>query len=115
MKSRADFHNLVNAISYKDWVFYIGAFGEYSFYLQLKWKDEDHDNPGEVVSLGGRKWYLSPHMTDSEVILTAWAAVEMAELHEARELFLFEGERVLNPHIDVRELQNICRKEDVRV
>jgi hypothetical protein len=40
----------------------------------------------------------------SEVVQTAWAAVERAVLHEAKEAFLYKGERIMNPHFDVDEL-----------
>lgn len=49
----------------------------------------------------GRKWRLSEHMTDSEIVQTAFAAVLAAEEHEARELFLLHGQAVLGPHLDL--------------
>jgi hypothetical protein len=54
----------------------------------------------------GRKWLLSAHMTESEVVQTCLLAVLQATEHEARETFTYEGERVFGPHLDVRWLLN---------
>lgn len=52
----------------------------------------------------GRKWYLSDHMTDDEVIKTAFAAFEAAVRHEILEGFTIGGVRLFNPHADYRAL-----------
>lgn len=52
----------------------------------------------------GRKWYVSAHSCVSEVVQTAWAAVERAVLHEAKEAFRYRGARIMNPHLDVEKL-----------
>ena len=46
----------------------------------------------------GRKFYLSPHMTDEEFFRTCYLAVKLFEEHEINETFLLDGERFLNPH-----------------
>jgi hypothetical protein len=46
----------------------------------------------------GRKWLLSTHMMDEEVVQTALMAVLAFEEHEAREAFLFDGKRLFSPH-----------------
>lgn len=60
----------------------------------------------------GRKWYVSPHATDSEIVQTALMAVIAAEEHEAREHFLVDGQAIFGPHHDVNALIDI--KQDVR-
>ena len=52
----------------------------------------------------GRKWRLSPWMTKSEIVQTAFAAVLAAVEHEAREHFLYRGQPVFGPHFDVDAL-----------
>lgn len=52
----------------------------------------------------GRWWRLSEHMTDSEIVGTAFKAVVTALEHEARENFLYKGHAVYDPHLDVEEL-----------
>lgn len=114
MKDGQDFADLVEDITYKpEWEWYIGVMGD-GYYLQLQWDDEDNFNPGKPYRSHGRKWYLSPHMTDSEVVLTAWAAVEFAEIHEARERFKFQGACVFNPHVDIKALQAVSEMTEVR-
>lgn len=62
----------------------------------------------------GRKWRLSPHMTKSEIVLTAFKAVETAMEHEVREAFRYRDRRIFGPHIDVDELWKVSRNVDIR-
>lgn len=62
----------------------------------------------------GRKWRLSPHMTKSEVVQTAFKAVLTFEEHEARENFRYRGRAVFGPHIDVDALLLASSIMDVR-
>ena len=64
----------------------------------------------------GRKWDLSAHMTDSEVVMTAFKAVLTALEHEAREHFRFMGLRPFNPHFNVYDLIDLDQNKryDVR-
>lgn len=56
---------------------------------------------GNPAPWKGRKWYVSPHMTRSEIVQTAFKAVLTALEHEARESFKFRGVPVLDPHLDL--------------
>lgn len=62
----------------------------------------------------GRKWYLSDHMTEDEIVKTCFAAFKAAVEHEVMEGFLFEGQRVFNPHADFRALIAANRNEVYR-
>lgn len=55
----------------------------------------------------GRKWFLSPHMTKSELVQTAFKAVLTAVEHEARENFLYRGASIFDPHYDVDRLHDL--------
>jgi len=59
---------------------------------------------GETVKWSGRKWLLSPYMTESEFFLTCQKAVLTALEHEARENMTVDGVNVFNPHISVNEM-----------
>jgi hypothetical protein len=59
----------------------------------------------------GRKWYLSEHMTDDEIIKTTYAAFEACVKHEIMEGFKIDGKILFNPHIDFEELLLITNKE----
>lgn len=52
----------------------------------------------------GRKFRLSPHMTDGEVVWTAFMAVLTAIEHEVREQFTYKGAAVANSHVDIDKL-----------
>lgn len=57
----------------------------------------------------GRKWRLSQHMTDGEVVWTAFKAILTAIEHEARELFKFDGVAVADSHVDIHKLVSLMK------
>lgn len=70
---------------------------------------DSHDKAPDGGSLpplpwAGRKWRLSPHMTDGEIAQTALKAILTALEHEARERFLVDGVPVFDPHYDLDKL-----------
>lgn len=52
----------------------------------------------------GRKWRLSPYMTDGEVVQTCLGATLAAVEHEHRERFRYKGVSVFDPHYDIDKL-----------
>ena len=62
----------------------------------------------------GRKWFLSKHMTDDEIIKTIWLAFEIAVRHELMEGFKVNGFRVFNPHTPFSTLILGSTKEEFR-
>lgn len=64
---------------------------------------------GENWAWNGRWWRLSTHMTDSEIVGTAFKAVLTALEHEARESFKFEGAAVYGPHLDIHALKALAQ------
>lgn len=56
---------------------------------------------GKPLPWWGRKWRLSVHMTDGEIVQTAFLAIMTALEHEARESFTFQGVCVMEPHRDI--------------
>lgn len=62
----------------------------------------------------GRKFYLSDHMTQDEVVKTTFLAFKLAVEHEIMEGFSVGGKTLFNPHIDFTELLAISHKEVVR-
>lgn len=57
----------------------------------------DNDT-GEQSPWRGRPWPLDLYASNGEVVQTAFLAIMTALEHEARELFLFQGVRVMDPH-----------------
>lgn len=64
---------------------------------------------GKPMPWNGRKWLLSPHMTETEIVLTAFKAVLTAYEHEARELFKVDGFAVLDSHYSINEMVAFAR------
>jgi hypothetical protein len=113
-RTLADLRAIVDRVSFRDWLFYVFADGDRP-YIQVAF-DEQCIDTGRIVEQRGRKWMLSPHMTDSEVVQTAFAAVLMALEHEAREVFQYRERNIYAPHFDVEALVQLvdARKIDVR-
>lgn len=84
---------VIRQVAYKDWTFRILPKGD-GFLLQTRFVAS-----GELQSC--RKWYISSHSTQSEVVQTAFKAVLSAEEHEVRELFKYKGQSIFNPHFNV--------------
>ena len=82
-------------------------------FLQCCYEATD-SNTGEVKEWHGRKWYLSDHMTDDEVVKTCFAALKATVEHEVMESFLVGGVKVFNPHVDHRALREISGIEVFR-
>lgn len=67
---------------------------------------------GEPLEWKSRKWLLSRHMTDGEVIQTALKAIMTAEEHEIRERFKYKGQPVFDPHYDIDKLVELRASAD---
>lgn len=81
MKTLDDLYRLVGRIRYKGWEFYVGHFrGNEVPYLRVRFHATDTET-GEPAMQYGRKWPLSLHMTDAEIVQTALKAVLTAEEH----------------------------------
>ena len=96
-------------IKYKNWSFIVlddrenSVYPDARMFLQVQFPSIDFVTGMEEVQKG-RKWMLSPHMTQSEIVTTALKAVLTAEEHEARENFRYRGAMIFGPHIDVNAL-----------
>ena len=61
-----------------------------------------------------RKWFLSPHMTNSEIVQTAFKAVQTAEEHELRKQFKYRSRPIFGPHFDIEKLVDLCEDPEGR-
>jgi len=107
---------LLKQVSYKDWRFTVGE-DQDRLYLQVAFDTTDNAKPSSIRHLQtGRKWMLSPYMTKSEIVQTAFKAALTAEEHETREQFRYKGEAIFGPHFDVDALRGLAlmNKTDTR-
>jgi hypothetical protein len=102
----SEIRDVVSEINFKDYKFTVSD-GE-NPYLQGQYYEPDVIT-GETRLQKTRKWMLSPHMTKSEVVQTAFKLAITSMEHRTREHFLYQGERVFSPHYDVDALVELCR------
>jgi|CXWL01.1.fsa_nt_gi hypothetical protein len=102
-RTHREIEEVIQQVSYKNWRFIVGCDLGGRDYLQVSWQGEDVTS-GIITEQKSRKWWLSPHMTNTELVTTAYKAVMAAEEHEVREYFRYKGAQVFNPHFDVDEL-----------
>lgn len=108
------FENHLKDVDFDGWDFMVRMDGNRAF-LQVGFCDYDAREPkgkkSAKIYQHGRKWMLSPYMTKSEVIQTAFKAVMTAMEHEVREKFRYKGKPVFGPHFNVDTLYNACGQE----
>lgn len=86
------FRAILDRIEYRGWDLLL-RLDESRYVLQVQFW-------AEGAAQRGRKWLLSEHMTDGEVVQTAFKAIITAEEHECREAFKYRGQAVFGPHLD---------------
>lgn len=79
-------------------------------YIQVEYS-ADCTNTGVEQKWKGRKYYLSDHMTDDEIVKTCYVAFEQAVKHEVMEAFKVDNIILFNPHLNFEELLKISHKE----
>jgi len=67
---------------------------------------------GKSLRWWGRKFYISPHMTDGEIVQTIFLACKIAQEHELREQFKYKGVSVFDPHYDLDQLVALHHAEE---
>lgn len=67
---------------------------------------------GETYPWKGRKWLISEHMTDGEIVQTMFKATMTAIEHEVREQFLYKDVAVFDPHYDLDKLADLRKRKD---
>lgn len=105
---------LLENVVYKDFDLFVGEYeSDARLYLQVRYFAPCNIT-GEVVPQSGRKWLLSPFMTKSEIVQTAFKACLTAEEHECRENFKYHGKAIFGPHYNVDALWEIVDRQDKR-
>lgn len=109
MKSQADFRAVLDRIYYPGFRFLLKHDG--NFYLQIACAGKCNVT-GVPMDWEGRKWRLSIHMTDGEVVQTAFMATMAAMEHEIREMFTYRSVSVFDPHYDIEKLVALRQQPD---
>lgn len=105
-----DIREILARVRYRDWTFHVTEVCGTTVFLQIRFHAPDaHYVDVNHSPWSGRKWLLSAHMTTSEIVQTALKAVLTAEEHEAREHFIYDGQAIFGPHVDVDALWSLAR------
>lgn len=102
---------VISRVSFRNWTFKVGDKNGV-FYLQVVFSSPDNHDPKKVSIQHCRKWQLSEHMTTSEIVATAWMAVEQAVKHEAAEQFTYRGEPIYDFHLSADRLAQLRSHPD---
>ena len=115
MKTIQEIRAIVDLCRCMEYTFVVLEDGRGAWYLQASYHDSDVITGKSELQLT-RRWFVSPEMTKSEIVQTAFKCVMTSMEHRAREWFLYRGRSVFGPHYDVDALHAICddRHEDKR-
>jgi hypothetical protein len=114
MQTLASIRALVQECKFNDWTFRVDEYADGTPYVQVLFMDKDRISGKEELQRC-RKWVLSLHSTNSEIIRAVFKAVEGAMIHEVQEAFKFRGARIYNPHLDLEELADAINAKAVGV
>lgn len=94
-----------------DWGIRCDVMGD-GFFVQLRYIEPDisTENPEDQH---GRKWYVSSHSVESEVVQTILKAALTSAEHIVREHFTYKGERIFTPHWDIAALIELSRNQAI--
>lgn len=106
--TREEIENILKNVSFQDRKFLLLDKND-GFLLQMSYMEADVDNPDAgPVEQKTRKWYVSPYMTETEIVETCWAMVQRSMMHIAGEHFEYKGKRVYSPHFDIHARLYLC-------
>lgn len=100
MLTLAEMNEIVNDVKCQDYKFQV----------------EDHDDDGflvQMITRPERKWYVSKHSTETEVVNTLFDAVECYKRHELKETFLYKDVAVFAFDLNVDDLVWCTNNEEI--
>lgn len=98
---------LIAYIEFQNYRFVVDE-GHGGVYLKAIYEDADIYT-GNLEDQHTRRWLLTPQMTDSEIVQTAFKCCLTSYEHRCREAFMYRGARIFSPHFDVEDLVRICK------
>lgn len=93
-------------VKFENYTFTLSSKNE-AMFLQARYMEPDIVT-GKPELQSTRKWLLSPNMTKSEIIQTAFKCALTSMEHRTRELFTYRGKRIFGPHFHVDALWQAC-------
>lgn len=110
----SEMRQVVAECQFHDYTFQIEMDGRGAIYLQASYVEPDVETLTPEVQRT-RRWFLSPQMSKSEIVQTAFKCALTSMEHRTREWFRYRGRAVFGPHFNVDVLWEACgHKEDHR-
>lgn len=106
-KTKAEILKIIDGIKFMDRTFRLMPKGD-GYLLQLSYYEADIETGKKALQMA-RKWYISPWMTETEIVETAFAACRRSMDHVLKEHFTYQGERVYSPHFEVQARLKMCK------
>jgi hypothetical protein len=97
---------IVNGIAFMGGQFVVMEKGD-GYLLQLLYDEPDVET-GKIETQKTRKHYVSPWMTETEIVDTAFYCAVRSMEHRAREHFTYKGLRVHSPHFSIVGREQLC-------
>lgn len=104
---------VVEEVNFPGYEFFVGESMHGFLYLQAEY-DESDTLTGVVERQHTRRWALSPEMSKSEIVATAFKCILTSMEHKTREWFTYRGRSIYHPHYDVDSLHSICEERVMR-
>lgn len=112
MKTFEEIKTVIDNIKYKDWNINL-LIKAHNFYL-LQVTFMAYDFTTDKVELQKcRKFYVSPFMEESEIIRTAYLAIQQAEFHELDENFKYKDIAIFDPHLNLNHVRSCIYYESI--
>jgi len=105
-KTFAEIQAIIGAVKFMDRELRLLEKGD-GYLLQLSYQEPDVET-GELALQRTRKWYISPWMTETEIVETAFKACRTSMDHVLKEHFLYKGRRVYSPHFTIEARIEAC-------
>lgn len=114
MHTLESIRDIVAKCQFKDWIFHVGDKTGSTPFLQIRFYDKDFYT-GKIELQYCRKWQLSYHMVDCEIVRTAHKAVRAAMEHEVDEQFKYDGAVLFHPHHDLNAMVEFAKKNKISI
>ena len=106
MKELARICNIVSRVRFPQYNFDVESIGD-EYYIQVYYNEADILT-GAVEEQKGRKWVFPKGQTNGQIVQTCFKAVLTSLEHRCREHFTYDGRLVMQPHLPLEKLIQIC-------
>jgi len=100
---------ILTQVTYPQYTFNATVDGRGEMYLQAHYLEQD-TYTGNVEKQFTRRWFISPEMSKSEFVQTAFKCIMTSMEHRAREHFKYRDALVFGPHFNIDRLWELASK-----